>query len=121
MQVLESSAAMHGCKLEIVSMGGAASGKSDRDFAARGKKVADTIKDFNLVLEAPPSNAGGGSEDFSYMMERVQQRGGKATFFGIGADLGGWGHHTAEFDLDESAFKGAVKLFALLALDLMNN
>jgi aminobenzoyl-glutamate utilization protein A len=121
MKVLENSAAMHGCKLEIVAMGGASSGKSDRDFAAIGKKVADTIEDFNLVLEAPPSNAGGGSEDFSYMMERVQKHGGKATFFGIGADLGGWGHHTAEFDLDESAFKGAIKLFSLLALHLMDN
>ena len=121
MKVLESSAAMHSCSLEIVSMGGASSGKSDRDFAAIGKKVADTIEDFTMVLEAPPSNAGGGSEDFSYMMERVQKHGGKATFFGIGADLGGWGHHTAEFDLDESAFKGAIKLFSLLALHLMNN
>lgn len=120
-RVLESAAAMHGCTLELVSMGGAQSGKSDKELALRAKKVADTISEFNYVLAAPPSNAGGGSEDFSYMMERVQQRGGQATFVGIGADLGGWGHHTAEFDLDESAFKGAVKLFTLLALDIMKD
>jgi aminobenzoyl-glutamate utilization protein A len=119
MRVLEAAAAMHGCTVETVAMGGAQSGKSNKELALRAKKVADNISDFTRVLAAPPSNAGGGSEDFSYMMERVQQRGGQATFVGVGADLGGWGHHTAEFDFDESAMKGAVKLFTLLALDIM--
>jgi hypothetical protein len=52
-------------------------------------------------------------------MKRVQDNGGLATNIGVGADLGGWGHHTAEFDLDESAFKGAMKIFVLTVLDLM--
>lgn len=54
------------------------------------------------------------------MMQRVQERGGQATNIGVGADLGGWGHHTAEFDIDERALKKAMQLFTLTTLDLMN-
>jgi aminobenzoyl-glutamate utilization protein A len=52
------------------------------------------------------------------MMRRVQERGGLATNIGIGADLGGWGHHTAEFDLDERALRVAVRLLSAVVLDI---
>ena len=53
------------------------------------------------------------------MMERVQQHGGQATSIGVGADLGGWGHHTAEFDFDERALGLAIRLLSELTLDLL--
>ena len=52
------------------------------------------------------------------MMRRVQERGGLAANIGLGADLGGWGHHTAEFDIDEEALPLAVKLLVAATLDL---
>jgi aminobenzoyl-glutamate utilization protein A len=44
----------------------------------------------------------GGSEDASYLVERVQETGGLATYVGIGAS-NPTGHHTSRFDVDEAA------------------
>jgi aminobenzoyl-glutamate utilization protein A len=116
MRVLEAAAQMHDCRLEIKAMGSAQSADSDRGLAARVEKVARETGEFSIR----PPETGGGSEDYTYMMARVQERGGQATNIGIGADLGGWGHHTAEFDIDERALAKAIKLLALVTLDIMN-
>jgi hypothetical protein len=55
------------------------------------------------------------------MMRRVQQQGGQATHIGLGADLGGWGHHSSEFDIDERALIVATKLLSAVTMDLMEN
>ena len=114
-RVLESAAFMHGCALEVRAMGGAQSGSSDAELAGRVGKLAEGLGGFS----PRPPDAGGGSEDFTYMMERVQQHGGQATSIGIGADLGGWGHHTADFDFDERALELAINLLSELAVDLL--
>ena len=116
-RVLENAAAMHGCTVRLQAMGGAKSGNSDPALAQRVSALAQQISDFDRVTGIA---GGGGSEDFTYMMERVQQNGGQATFINVGADFNGAGHHTAEFDFDERAMRGAVKLFAAAALDLMH-
>ena len=96
-------------------MGGAQSGSSDASFASRIERIALEMGEFSI--RAPEQ--GGGSEDFTYMMQRVQERGGVATNIGLGADLGGWGHHTAEFDFDEGALGIAIKLLCTVVLDLL--
>lgn len=116
-RILENAAAMHGCTVTLKAMGGAKSGASDPELVERVRRVAETISDFTNVH--PGFAGGGGSEDFTYMMERVQRHGGQATFISIGADINGAGHHTAEFDFDERAMRGAVKLFVASALDIM--
>jgi aminobenzoyl-glutamate utilization protein A len=114
-RILEAAAAMHGCTLEIRPMGSAQSAESDAALVERVEKIALAMGGFTLR----PAEAGGGSEDYTYMMARVQQHGGQATNIGIGADLGGWGHHTAEFDFDEQALKLAVRLLSTTTLNLM--
>ncbi|MBN1660105.1 MAG: amidohydrolase [Anaerolineae bacterium] len=114
-QVLRAAAEMHGCTIEIWQMGGAQSGDSDQALAERVAAVARRID--SLSVRAPEES--GGSEDYTYMMTRVQERGGQATNIGLGADLGGWGHHTAEFDIDERALRLAVVLLAGTVADLM--
>ncbi len=114
-RVLESAASMHGCTLEVRPMGSAQSASSDAQLADHVRKIARGLAGCSLR----PPDAGGGSEDFTYMMERVQQRGGQATSIGVGADLGGWGHHTAEFDFDERALGLAMRLLAQLTVDLL--
>ncbi len=108
---------MHGCTVKLKAMGGAKSGGSDLELAERVRQVAQQISDFTNVK--PGLAGGGGSEDYTYMMARVQQNGGQATFISVGADINGAGHHTAEFDFDEHALRGAVKLFVATAIDLM--
>ena len=115
MHVLESAASMHNCTLEVRAMGSAQSASSDAELAARVRELALGIGSFSVR----PPDTGGGSEDFTYMMERVQQHGGQATSIGVGADLGGWGHHTAEFDFDERALGLAIRLLSELTLDLL--
>lgn len=114
-RVLEAAAAMYNCSLEITAMGGAQSGSSDASLASRVERIALEMGGFSI--RAPEK--GGGSEDFTYMMQRVQDCGGLATSIGIGADLGGWGHHTADFDFDERALGKAIELLCLVTLDLL--
>lgn len=117
LRILDSATAMHGCTYELKQMGAARSGESTGELVERLSKIAKQISDFTNVAEG--NRQGGGSEDYTYMMERVQQNGGQATFISVGADINGAGHHTFEFDFDETALKGAVKLFVLSALDIM--
>ena len=117
MRILDNATAMHGCTFETKHMGAARSGESTPELVERLRSVAEKISDFTVVAEG--NREGGGSEDYTYMMERVQQNGGQATFVSIVADINGAGHHTFEFDFDETALKGAVKLFIFSALDIM--
>jgi aminobenzoyl-glutamate utilization protein A len=114
LQVLHAAADMYGCSLEVRAMGSAESARSDPDLARLVEATALRLDGFS-IRETEKS---GGSEDFTYMMRRVQERGGLATNIGIGADLGGWGHHTPEFDLDEGALCQAVTLLSVLAVEL---
>jgi aminobenzoyl-glutamate utilization protein A len=59
----------------------------------------------------------GGSEDATYFMRRVQERGGQAIYAVVGSDIPS-GHHTPEFDIDETDFPWAIEALAtgILAL-----
>ena len=115
--IIRSAAEMYGCSLEIRQMGNAQSATSDPKLVQRIEEIAHELGGF--TPRAP--EGGGGSEDYTYMMRRVQERGGLATNIGIGADLGGFGHHTAEFDFDERGMAKAVELLTAIAMDLMEN
>lgn len=117
LRILEAAAAMHGCTLQVREMGSAQTAACDQALADRVAKTAARVGGFSLH---PPEERTG-SEDYTCMMERVQGNGGLATYIGIGANLGGWGHHTPEFDLAEEAFTGAVQLLSLAILDIMND
>jgi aminobenzoyl-glutamate utilization protein A len=114
-RVLESAAAMYGCELDIVAMGAAQDAASDPELAARVARVARRLGGFAVV----DAERGGGSEDFTTMMRRVQSRGGLATYIGLGTDVGGGGHHTARFDIDERALPLGVMLLAGAAADVL--
>ena len=67
----------------------------------------------NLVnLQIIDFPEGGGSEDFPFMMKKVQQNGGKACFIGFGAAINkAGGLHTNNFDFDEEILIKAVNVF----------
>ena len=60
----------------------------------------------------------GGSEDATILARRVQEKGGKAAYFVLGSDRAG-GHHTAEFDIDESSLDIGMKIYAEMLKRLM--
>jgi aminobenzoyl-glutamate utilization protein A len=57
------------------------------------------------------SHVTGGSEDATYFMRRVQGRGGQAIYAVVGSDIPS-GHHTPEFDIDETDFPWAIEALA---------
>lgn len=69
--------------------------------------VAETARDVSSVSEVIDHKEFGGSEDASYLIRRVQESGGTATYLGIGANNPA-GHHTAYFDIDEDALDVGV-------------
>ncbi len=116
-RVLEAAAAMYGCELKIVAMGAAQSADSSDELAARVERVAQALGGIRLAERG----GSGGSEDFTYMMRRVQTQGGQATNIAVGAGGIGGEHHAATFDFDERALKTAATLMAVAAADLMTN
>jgi len=112
-KIIKNSCAMHDCSYYIKAMGEALSGKSDDEMMKVVEKTAKEIGGYELVDE----HKSGGSEDFTYMMAKVQENGGKAVNIGIGADSIGSGAHSHDFDINEKAIKKAVVLLSTLALN----
>jgi aminobenzoyl-glutamate utilization protein A len=116
-RILEGAAAMHDCELTLRQMGRAESASSDPELADRVAKIVTKMKGY--ATRSPEMS--GGSEDYTVMMRQVQANGGLATNIGFGADLGGFGHHTPEFDFNEGALRMAASLLSHVTLDLMRN
>jgi metal-dependent amidase/aminoacylase/carboxypeptidase family protein len=66
------------------------------------------------VAEGPLEDRG--SEDASWLIRRVSERGGRGTYIVVGADLKA-GHHMEAFDFDEASLQIAVDLLTQLLDD----
>ena len=102
--VLEGAAEMHGCELETHVEGDAPSARSDELLVDLVANVAEGVVGVDSVV---CRDTLGGSEDATYLMQYVQDRGGDATYVGIGTDHPG-GHHTSTFDVDEDSLEIGV-------------
>jgi aminobenzoyl-glutamate utilization protein A len=112
--VIESAAAMHGCEVELVHEGWAPSAASDDAVRAVVSDVASGVAGVESVLA---SDALGGSEDATFLMRRVQERGGEAAYVCVGTDHPG-GHHTPTFDVDEESIRIGVETLAGTVVEL---
>ena len=117
LRIINAAAAMYGVKVEITEMGGAAGCDSDALLAERLRKV---VADAGLFEEQVAQADLGGSEDCTYFMERVQQRGGLAAYMVIGSEIAA-GHHDSRFDFDESVMPKAIATIAAATVDLLKN
>lgn len=115
-RIIEAAAAMYDVEVKITEMGGAAGGNNTKELADTITSVAKRIGIFEEIV---PHSDFGASEDFSYFMERVQQKGGQAAYMMVGADLAA-GHHDSYFDFDEKSLDLATKIIATSAVDLLN-
>jgi aminobenzoyl-glutamate utilization protein A len=102
--VVEHAAAMHDCAGRVETTAEAPSAESDAELADVVYEAAGTVAGVERRLHEA---ALGGSEDATYLMDRVQRHGGTATFVGIGTDHPG-GHHTPTFDVDERTLEIGV-------------
>lgn len=111
LQIIKSAAEMYGVKYQIKNMGNTPSAKSDKEMVDLVLKAAKDIKWFKSLYE---EGSVGGSDDASVMMRRVQARGGKATYIGLGSDFAA-SFHNNRFDFDENVLLPSVQLFIKLA------
>jgi aminobenzoyl-glutamate utilization protein A len=112
--ILEAAAAMHELQLQVEVAGRAPSAASDTAVIERVREVARHVPevvryDHTVMVKA--------SDDAAALMQRVQQRGGSATYFIIGSELAA-GHHMPHFDIDDRALGIGVKMLALIAWSL---
>ncbi len=114
--VIEAAAKMHGCTAEMKVMGGAKSLNSDDAMIERVKRVCE--EELHLPVSEKLKVRSGGSEDFSYMMSRVQEQGGQATFLMALTPESAPGHNR-RFDFDEQVLPNAVKIFCGTVYDIM--
>lgn len=115
LRILENAAAMHGCTVEYKLMGAAESLVSDMPLVQRLRKTWEAAGFPVTQEDLMPL---GGSEDYSYMMNAVQQQGGQATFFRALTTCYA-GSHNRRYDFDEVLLQNGVKLFCTAVYDLM--
>ncbi|MFB6281367.1 MAG: amidohydrolase [Haloferacaceae archaeon] len=113
-RVLDAAAGMHGCEVTVEKRARAPSATSDDALADLVAAVARDTAGVERLIERDDL---GGSEDATYLMRRVQERGGTACYVGVGTDHPG-GHHTPTFDVDEASIPTAVEVLTgtILAL-----
>ena len=98
-------------------MGAAGSIDSDKPLAHR---LAQICRDkLNLKVAEPTLSKNGGSEDYSYMINRVQEQGGQGVFMRLHTTLAGPAHNR-KHDLDEQYIPKGIMVFCAAAYDLMN-
>ena len=114
-RILRMTAEMYGCTCEIKLMGAADSLASDADFA---EELQEVYREAGLAVGEKAMVPTGGSEDISYMMNRVQENGGKATFLRVMTPMAGPAHNR-RYDFGEACLVSGVKAFCASAAHLL--
>lgn len=111
--IVKHSAAMHELEFEIEMIGKAIPIRCDQslvDLAIEEAKQVDGFTSFKPFRESGSI----GSEDASFMIERVQKNGGQATYMVIGTDIPA-PHHHPKFDIQEEVLPRSVELLNRIA------
>lgn len=112
--VIQGAALAQDVGHHIRVVGKTTTASSDAGLARRIAEACASVPGLEIRLDP---HVTGGSEDATFMMHRVQQRGGDAIYCAIGSDLPS-GHHTPRFDIQEADLGPAIQALAtsLLAL-----
>ena len=112
--ILEAAAMMHGCTVEYIQKGYLPSVICDVPFAER---LGEICKE-HLGYRVHKMVFNSGSEDISYMVDRVKSLGGQATLMGFHSTFAS-NNHSPEFDLNEDYLERSVKGFIVILCELM--
>lgn len=113
--IIDAAAKMYECDYEIIRMGEAISLDSDPDLMQQIADAADTV---GVRANDPHWVEMTASEDYAFMMKRVQDNGGKASLLLIFTPSKG-GLHSVEFSVDESVLTKGVKAIVASAVAQM--
>lgn len=110
-ECVRSAAGTFGVEVEIERTGGAPAVVCDKTAAESVERAAAKIEG----LDCPPGpHVDSGSEDASWLLERVREKGGIGTYIAFGSDSPA-GHHESDFDIDEQVLPLAVELCEAIA------
>lgn len=115
-RIIEYTAAMYGQDHRITLMGGGGTASSDRAMCDIVRQASQGIPYFKPEL-VKDMGRGFGADDACAFLDAVQKQGGMGTYAQIGSHLPA-GHHSPDFDFDESLLLPSVELFCRVALDL---
>lgn len=104
--VFEGIAKMHDVEVSYKKVGSAISVPSDASLAAVLAKTANELNIKYIDYETFKA----GSEDATFLMKKVQDRGGQATYSIMGTHLPA-GHHHECFDIDEEDMLPAIEIW----------
>lgn len=114
LRVCRAAAEMYECGMEYEIRGRSVTTRCDPELAGL---VARRARELPGIREVPMASDIGAGENVTFMMNRVRERGGKATFLLLGGDIRA-PHHSKLFDFDEDVIPLAARLFADIALGL---
>lgn len=113
-EVIKSAAQMYEVDCNIKVAGNAQKGCSDEELSKLVESQAKLVPEVTeIIFEGKLS----GSEDVTYMMNKVQSNGGKAAYVLFGTERAA-DHHNGKFDFDEQVLKIAVKTYAFSLVKL---
>ncbi|OXM84049.1 amidohydrolase [Paenibacillus rigui] len=111
-RIIAHSAEMHELRYEIDVIGAAIPIRCDEELVQLAMEEARQVEGFHTVKASVESAMG--SEDASFMIRRVQEKGGKGTYMIIGSHLPA-PHHHPKFDIEEEILPRGVELLSRIA------
>ncbi|WP_257346804.1 amidohydrolase [Pseudalkalibacillus decolorationis] len=116
-RIIQSTAGLYDVNVDIQIVGDGLQAKCDEEWV---RVVELACAESPAIKRIIPELPLGASEDVTYMMNRVQQKGGKATFLLFGTPLAK-GHHHPQFDFDERVLAIAVETIGRLLFSCHNS
>ena len=115
MKILEGVAIMYDVEVTVEEVGSAQGACSDISFAEVIGDIADRLACYKKVHTLYDRFSG--CEDFTYMMNAIQDKGGQASYILLGTSLTA-PHHNGLFDFKEADMLNGVLLLGSVAYEL---
>lgn len=113
--VARSAALMYDCEFSYKIQGHSVSAVCDEEMMEKVRQAAHKTEGITKVHDFMDMHGGG--DDITFLMKKVQERGGKATFIWLGADTTA-PLHDSSFSLNEEIIPLGVKLYSNLIYDI---
>ncbi|MCL2122846.1 MAG: amidohydrolase [Desulfovibrionaceae bacterium] len=114
-RIARAAGDMWNCSCDIVPLKKLPGGTSSSEMSTRIAKIARSMPAFKKIIKEEDFGA---AEDFTVLLEAVQQAGGLGAYIQLGAERAS-GHHSDRFDFDENALPLGLELLARIALDYL--
>nr|WP_309100395.1 amidohydrolase [Fredinandcohnia onubensis] len=115
--VLNGAASMYGVDVDYEIVGEARTSDSSEELIEFMHDSIGNVTGVHSIVKE--SSFAAGSEDATYMMARVKENGGLATYSILGTTLAA-GHHNEKFDIDETVMKIGVESFLHILTSVKN-